>query len=138
MDEEHAVLFANEAFYLAFAEGDIPGMDDIWAREAEVFCIHPGWAPLSGRDAVMESWRAILENPNSPSVEFADAVAVVEGTMAYVLGYESIGDGHLAATNIFIHENGLWKMVHHHAGPTSGKPKGAERPEPDRRPQTMH
>ncbi|MDA0701700.1 MAG: nuclear transport factor 2 family protein [Proteobacteria bacterium] len=138
MDEEHAVLFANEAFYQAFTEGDVAGMDEIWARDAEIFCIHPGWAPLSGRDEVMQSWRAILENPNAPSVEFSDARVSVEGILAFVVGYESVGEGHLAATNIFTRENGLWKMVHHNTGPTSGVPKGAERPKAVRRPQTMH
>ena len=138
MDEEQAVLFANEAFYQAFAEGDVAGMDDLWARDAVVTCVPPGWAPLSGRDEVMESWRAILENPNAPSIEFADAAVFVEGTLAYVICYESVGDGHLAATNIFLRERGLWKIVHHQAGPTSGVPSETERPKPAGGPRTMH
>lgn len=138
MDEEQAILFANEAFYQAFAERDFAAMDEVWARDAETVCIHPGWAPITGRMEVMESWRAILKNPNAPSIECADATAHVEGAMAFVVCYESIGDSHLIATNVFLREHGLWKMVHHQAGPTSGAPSGAEQPRAARRPQTMH
>ncbi len=55
-----AVLFANEAFYRAFADRDIAAMEEIWASEAPVACIHPGWSPVIGRERVLASWRAIL------------------------------------------------------------------------------
>ena len=42
MPEHAAVLFANDAFYLAFANRDYDAMDVIWARDAPVTCIHPG------------------------------------------------------------------------------------------------
>ncbi|MEE8533734.1 MAG: nuclear transport factor 2 family protein, partial [Alphaproteobacteria bacterium] len=46
MADEQTVLFVNEAFYQAFADGDLAAMDAVWAREAPVACIHPGWAAL--------------------------------------------------------------------------------------------
>jgi len=42
-----AALFANEAFYRAFADRDIDAMDALWARGEPVLCIHPGWPPTN-------------------------------------------------------------------------------------------
>lgn len=66
MSDHQAILFSNEAFYQAFAERDMDAMDAIWADDDAVACIHPGWQPLEGREAVLESWRAILSNADSP------------------------------------------------------------------------
>ena len=118
MSDEQAVLFANEAFYRAFADGDESAMDAVWARSAPVACIHPGWAALAGREAVMESWRAILSNPNRPVIEMRGAGAYLYGDTAFVICYETVGKAWLAATNAFVREDGAWKMVHHQAGPT--------------------
>ena len=68
-----AVLFANEAFYRAFADRDIAAMEEIWASEAPVACIHPGWSPVIGRERVLASWRAILANPASPGHQLPPA-----------------------------------------------------------------
>src|SRR4051812_50118399 len=61
MTDEEEALAANAAFYSAFAASDAERMDGIWARKAQVACVHPGWEVLSGRDAVMESWRRMFE-----------------------------------------------------------------------------
>jgi hypothetical protein len=66
MSDTDAVLFANEAFYRAFADRDEEAMEDLWSATAQVACLHPGWGPLFGRDDVMESWIAIIRNPVSP------------------------------------------------------------------------
>ena len=57
---EIAVLDANRAFYTAFQKRDNNAMEHVWAEEHPSSCIHPGWAPLMGREAVMASWRAIF------------------------------------------------------------------------------
>jgi len=59
-----AVLAANEAFYRAFAARDFGRMDGLWATGSFVTCIHPGWGVVRGRDAVIASWRSILESPD--------------------------------------------------------------------------
>ncbi|MCH7930375.1 MAG: nuclear transport factor 2 family protein [Proteobacteria bacterium] len=119
MSDSEPVLFANEAFYYAFAGGDAAAMDEVWARDVPVACIHPGWNVLTGRDAVMESWRSILGSDSRPAIRSQDARAVVYGDVAFVTCYENVGQGYLAATNVFVREGGAWKMVHHHAGPTA-------------------
>ena len=125
MGEDDAVLMANEAFYRAFADGDWQAMEGLWARAAPVACIHPGWTPLSGREGVMESWRAIL-SAGPPPIRCLDARAYLFGEVAFVTCYEAIQEGLLAATNMFVRESGAWKMVHHHAGPTALPAPGEE------------
>ena len=123
MSEHAAVNFANEAFYLAFSTRDLEAMGALWARHAPVTCIHPGWSALIGRDAVMESWQAILTNPNSPAVDCRKSAAHLFGDVGYVICYETLDQGILVATNIFVREEGTWKMTHHQAGATESVPE---------------
>jgi hypothetical protein len=116
MEAHDAVLEANTDFYVAFARGDGAAMERIWARQVEVTCIHPGWQALVGREAVMESWQAILASP--PPVRCIGARVFLNGTNAHVICYEGLGDGMLVATNLFVLEDRAWRMIHHQAGPT--------------------
>ena len=116
-DERAQALAANEAFYRAFAARDLTAMGRIWAQEADSICVHPGWTPLFGRDAVMESWAGILSNPAAPRIRCIRARATVEGTVARVVCYEVIERSILVATNLFARERGEWRLFHHQAGP---------------------
>jgi hypothetical protein len=122
MADTEAVLFANEAFYRAFARRDLEAMDELWSRTAPVCCIHPGWAPIFGRDEVLASWAAILGDAESPDIECSGARAQLLGAAAFVVCYESLGGGHLTATNMFVREGAVWKLVHHQAGPVPSPP----------------
>jgi len=126
--DHDAVLFANEAFYRAFSARDVQAMDDVWARHCPIACIHPGWGPLYGRDAVMRSWAGILANPESPTIVCQDAKAVVFGDSAMVICFEAVPGGFLIATNLFVRHGHVWKLVHHQAGPTNVQPE-AELPD---------
>jgi hypothetical protein len=121
MSVQTAILQSNEAFYRAFSRGDYPAMNELWAKRAPVACLHPGSRLLSGRDAVMSSFRAILAAAPAWKMVSRNAVVNVLGGAAYVTCLEANGDqpAHLAATNIFVLEDGSWRMVHHHAGPLS-------------------
>jgi hypothetical protein len=127
MSDREAVLFANEAFYLAFQARDMAAMDDAWAREAPVTCIHPGWSVLAGREPVMDSWRGIFEDGNAPAIECRAPRVFQYDDAATVLCFEAVGGGFLIASNVFVRERGRWKMVHHQAGVTNGTPE----PEPE-------
>jgi ketosteroid isomerase-like protein len=118
MDRD-AILFANEAFYRAFADRDPAAMEELWAKDAPVVCIHPGWAPLTDRDTITASWRAILTGRNAPDISCHHARVFQHGDTAIVICFERIGAGFLVATNVFLRQRGRWKMVHHQAGPTS-------------------
>jgi len=123
MSDTDAVLFANEAFYRAFADRDEEAMADLWSATAQVACLHPGWGPLFGRDDVVESWIAIIRNPVSPPLLCHDARAQVHGDTACVICFEEIAGNFLVATNVFVREGRVWKIVHHQAGPTSVRPE---------------
>lgn len=113
--------FANEAFYLAFASGDYDAMLAVWARDGAISCIHPGWEPLFGHHDVMESWRAILTSP--PAVACRDAVVRMQAdSVGLVICYEVVRGGILVASNGFTLLQGEWRMCHHHAGATRGRP----------------
>jgi len=123
MAQNEAVLFANEAFYQAFAERDMEAMENCWADGPEVSCIHPGWGPLRGREVVLQSWLAILANPEAPKIVCRAATATVLGDTAIVICFEEIGGQFLLASNIYIHQAGRWRLVHHQAGPTAEQPQ---------------
>ena len=132
-----AVLSANLEFYRAFTKRDMAAMERLWAAEAPVVCIHPGWTALTGRAAVLQSWRDILANPESPHAMCHDDRAFLYGDVAIVLCEEELDTGHLAATNIFVRESGQWRMVHHQAGPIMMRSHREEQRRPPRRP-TRH
>lgn len=122
--DETALLFANEAFYNAFAERDMVAMAALWAKSQPVGCIHPGWPPLFGRQAVLDSWERILSNPAAPEMETAGAEAVCWGDVGIVTCYEKVDDTYLVATNTFVREGKTWKLAYHQAGPVSTPPPG--------------
>jgi ketosteroid isomerase-like protein len=112
-----AILHANLDFYRAFNERSVKAMESIWATTAPVLCVHPGWTAIAGREPVIQSWRAILANPEAPRVMVHDDRAFLYGDLALVQCEEELDTGHLVATNMFIRENGDWKMIHHQASP---------------------
>ena len=116
MLEHAAVLFSNDAFYLAFANKNFEAMRSIWATRSTVTCIHPGWGVLSDRDEVLDSWEDILSSPDAPNIACRTPIVRVLGEIAYVICHEVLDQGCLLATNVFTLEEGLWKMVHHQAG----------------------
>ena len=123
--DEAAVLAANEAFYAAFRARDFAAMEAAWSAREEIVCIHPGWTPLWGRQAVLGSWARILANPGNPQLVPRNPKVILMGDAACVLCLEAAADGVIAATNVFAREDGLWRMVSHHgAGIAVG-------PEPD-------
>lgn len=122
--DETSLLFANEAFYNAFAERDMAAMVALWSHQAEVGCIHPGWPPLFGLEAVLDSWERILSNPAAPEIETAGAEAMCWGDVGVVVCYEKIENSYLIATNTFIREGRQWRLVYHQAGPVSTPPPG--------------
>jgi hypothetical protein len=114
--EEITVLDANSAFYSAFARRDLTAMEGLWATGTPVACIHPGWDVLRGREAVMESWKSLLEG-DAPAISSGAASAHVVGDFAWVVCRERIaGAPAVVATNVFVREHGAWRICLHQAG----------------------
>jgi ketosteroid isomerase-like protein len=118
---EDEIRASNDEFYRAFRERDVDAMDALWARRAPVACMHPGMDVIVGRPEVMKSWRGILGHESAPRLQCARVRVHMLGESAYVTCLEgTAGDRPaLIATNVFIREDGLWRMVHHQAAPLS-------------------
>jgi ketosteroid isomerase-like protein len=116
MTDKDAVLAANLEFYRAFAARDIAAMDALWAQRSPIACLHPGWSALTDRAAVMSSWNGILSSPDSPRIVCYDEQVLLFGNTALVLCEEELDGGTLAASNLFVREDGEWRLAHHHAG----------------------
>ena len=117
-------LVANTRFYEAFRGRDAQAMEQLWARTHDCFCLHPGWAALTGRDTVVESWNRILSNAASPEVFVYGEEIVASGNCIFVLCYEVMDQAILVASNGFVEEDGHAVMVSHQSG------QCAEPPEP--------
>ncbi len=117
------VLQANRKFYQALAALDLRAMNHLWLNENWVRCIHPGWAPLEGWEAVHESWQRIFENTEQLHVSVGNVTARIEGDMAWVSCVERVSTAHegqmdmayVQATNLFVRRGENWRMVLHHA-----------------------
>lgn len=133
---EQAVREANRRFYQAFAALDVEKMDEVWAHEDWVACVHPGWDLLLGWDEVRESWARIFTSTRRMKVEITSVWVRVEGEVAWVACTEHVtstfeqgfDQALVQATNIFVRrptESGsagqasrsCWQMVAHHASP---------------------
>lgn len=128
-DDEAELLAANERFYDAFARGDFVAMEALWSVRDTIVCLHPGWGLLRGRDRVLASWRGILRKPNP--VQIRDVVVEPCGEVGLVLCTEMLPEADLAASNLFVREQGQWRMLHHHAGLVARRAREQAREEPD-------
>ncbi|MGA7808029.1 nuclear transport factor 2 family protein [Bradyrhizobium sp.] len=117
MNDESDIIAANTTFYAAFAAGDFAAMTRLWADDDRMSCIHPGWPPLIGRTAVMDSWRDIVQNPSRPRITCAEPYAIIDGDSGRVLCIEIVDGAALAATNAFRRIDGAWRLVHHQSSP---------------------
>jgi len=133
MSRDIEVLEANEAFYRAFSGRDMVAMEAAWARQAPVACIHPGWDVLDGRDEVVRSFRAILESGAAPRVRCTLAQAHLLGEVAFVTCHEVVEGATLVATNLFVREDGAWRLCHHQASQLAPGQRRARPPEPELR-----
>jgi ketosteroid isomerase-like protein len=118
-DVEHA----NAEFYRAFETLDLAEMDRVWAHDAAVRCVHPGWPLLCGWEAVRASWQTIFENTGEMRFTLSDVTVNVGADLAWVTCTENIlsetGERlsvtAILATNLFERTDDGWHLIHHHA-----------------------
>lgn len=115
--EEQAVLTVNDAFYSAFSSNNLAGMKELWSTQHDIAIIHPGWPPLLGRESVLSSWKQIMQGGFSTNISCVNANASVLGNVALVICTELLAETELIATNVFVVETDIWRMIHHQAGP---------------------
>jgi hypothetical protein len=132
MSDDDDILAAHAAYYRAFTEGDFAAMSRIWAED-NVSCIHPGWPVLIGRQAILDSYREILRNPNQDRIEPRNETVLTGADEARVICVEFVGGAALAATNLFRRIDGAWRMTHHQASPIAALVEEAVSQPPSRR-----
>lgn len=123
IEDKQAVEAANQAFYHALESQEIERLDELWAHESWARCVHPGWDLIAGWQRVRESWVRIFEGGQKMRVSPTDVTVQIEGSLAWVTCTENItvfdsasfDTAQVAATNLFIHRNGRWLLIHHHA-----------------------
>ena len=116
------VTKANQRFYEAFESLDISKMDNVWAHQEYVTCIHPGWPIRSDWPAVRDSWVLIFNNTFSMKFELTEMMVQVAGDMAWVICVENITSqqsnepqqAKVFATNLYERIGDEWLIIHHH------------------------
>ncbi|MEC9368581.1 MAG: nuclear transport factor 2 family protein [Pseudomonadota bacterium] len=126
------VLAANAAFYAAFRSGDLQAMESLWSRSRDVCIYHPSQRGIEGREAVMRSWRDILLDGAPPMIYPVDPIAILGGSVALVVCEEDIEGRRLIATNVFVREDGGWRLTQHHATGLALDAKGSAQDRPSR------
>jgi ketosteroid isomerase-like protein len=122
---EQALRNANRRFYAAFEAMDLAALDEIWAHEEWIECVHPGWELLLGWDEVRESYARIFSNTRRMKIALGAVWIRVEGEVGWVACTEQVtsafaegfDDALVQATNIFVRRDGDWKLVAHHGSP---------------------
>ena len=130
-DVDSAVAVNNE-LYEAFEAGDLDRMEALWIDgdlADAATCVHPGWAPLRGRSAILRSWAVIMANTSYIQFFLTDVDVHVSGDMAIVTCTENIltpgpsdagavfGGSRAVSTNVFRRTSSGWRMWVHHASP---------------------
>ena len=116
------VTRTNEAFYRAFESLDVAAMDQIWAHQEYITCIHPGWSIRVGWPAVRDSWVVIFNNTFSMEFQLTELQVQVAADVAWVICTENITsrvgeatqNSRVVATNLFERIGDAWKIIHHH------------------------
>lgn len=125
VSDREAVLEANGAFYRAFESLDVEKMAEVWLKEPNIICIHPGWAKLSGWGLVMRSWERIFDSSFEIKFELGEMDVMISGDLAVVVvqesltqkGYDGTTRTQVLATNVFERVGQKWWLVLHHGSP---------------------
>jgi ketosteroid isomerase-like protein len=134
MENEELIVAANESFYKAFNARDLDAMKRVWSSHEKVTCVHPGWEPLSGLEPIIDSWQGIFKNSGNMDIQATDVSVTTSEDLAWVSCVEKLytiaTHGVLASkvfsTNLFQLNEGIWKMIMHHASPLPSSPESEE------------
>src|ERR1041384_464916 len=90
METIDAIKSANAAFYRAIEAGSIERMEELWAHEEYVRCVHPGWDVVSGWSRVRQSWEQIFAGDPKMRLSPTEVAVYVAGNFAWVTCTENI------------------------------------------------
>ncbi len=126
---------ANAAFYAAFESRDLDAMSALWEHSDRASVTHPGWPALRGWARIIGSWEAIFTNTAYLQFVLTEETVTVVGDVAWVTLDENLlqsvgpasgapaddelSGARIAALNVFVRDDGTWRMVVHHGSPVS-------------------
>lgn len=127
-EADRVVREANTRFYAAFEALQIEQMDEVWAHDDAVRCVHPGWQCLRGWAAVRRSWEELFKNTRYMEFNLTEVDVWVDASLATVFCHENIvtfREGKVVrtvmlATNLFRRLGDRWLLIHHHGSPVLG------------------
>jgi ketosteroid isomerase-like protein len=119
------VLKVNQRFYDALGTRDLVLMDTVWAKDARVGCVHPGWIMLRGWEAIRQSWENVFDPEDQVGIKLSDISVEIRGDVAWVtciqqliyMKRDPVMISIAQSTNIFERHSSGWLMVIHHASP---------------------
>ncbi len=123
--DKQTILAANQAFYRAFSNRDISGMNLLWWQGSTSLCIHPGGRVLTGWEEIQAHWESIFKNTDSLEIDIEIIKVEIDQALAYVVVREMVLQSSRGrkvkapsiATNIFQKMAQKWYLVHHHGSP---------------------
>ncbi|MGH8670647.1 MAG: YybH family protein [Burkholderiales bacterium] len=132
---------AEEAFYTAFERASLDDMMEVWADDETILCIHPMGPMLQGTPAVQESWRQLFNGAAALRFHISDPQYFRDGLLSVHIVRENIYVGDdtkpqppILATNVYQLTEQGWRMVLHHASPSSPVATTA----PETKPSVLH
>ncbi|MGE5624682.1 MAG: YybH family protein [Bacillota bacterium] len=119
---------AENAFYTAFADGDLDAMMGVWLDSDTVICVHPVGPRISGQRAVRAGWSELFRNGGGLRFRLAEVSRVQDALLSIHVLHEYITvPGESAerpatvATNIYQLTKDGWRMILHHASPVASQ-----------------
>ncbi len=118
-----SLIETNARFYRALEEADLATMERLWMHDGWVRCLHPGWEPLVGWEAIWRSFEQIKAGTQWFRVTPTAVAGAIFGAIGIVSCAENItssradnvGVALAQATNLFASNADGWRMIHHHA-----------------------
>ncbi len=111
-----ALLNANIAYYDAINTADIDALRLMFSPTYPVSCIHSGAHPVFGLELIVATYERMFEHPGLPRLLVKEPLAQIYGECGVVVCQIDLSQMLLTGSNIFMLEDGIWKIVHHHTG----------------------
>lgn len=113
---------AEAAFYRAFADRDMVGMQHVWADSPNAMCVHPGGSLLHGTTDILHSWNEILSNASLPEIRFEVVHSLLKDDISVHTVREAIRPANsddtptiVISTNVYQKTTTGWLIITHHA-----------------------
>lgn len=125
MSAQNEIRKASKRFYAGLnrmANGERGALADSWSHGPTVTTMHPIGGRQVGWEAVRDSFDQVAAMASDGTISLKDQHIEVGGDMAFEIGIEhgqfKMGGQNVRlehrVTNVYRHEAGEWKMVHHH------------------------